>query len=218
MIEMVGKVVYLPSINKSPAEMATVNGVIHLIKAKADALQLTEVDLVLDHAIYCKALEIIRNPVSGSLKNVINHRMEGFHAECIFISVLSKRFLDCSLKDLLIEARLVEDGSTISALFSPHYTKAMRIQRYVYEAFMRCKIQSFEELLVEVNDVSSPITPFKESKLLSELIRNPNNETLPSCLEELEKEVFESYERFENEIQNDFCPTASYWNSYLDMV
>ena len=83
---------------------------------------------------------------------------------------------------------------------------------------MRCKIQSFEEWLLEVNDDSSLITQFKESKLLSELIRSPNNETLSSCLEELEKEVFELYERFQNEIQNEFGPTPSFWNSYLDMV
>ena len=52
--------------------MATVNKVLHLVKAKADALQLTELDLVLDHAIYCMALEIISNPVNSSLKNAIN--------------------------------------------------------------------------------------------------------------------------------------------------
>ena len=45
-----------------------------------------------------------------------------------------------------------------------------------------------------------------------------NNETLSSCSEELEKEVFEFYERFENEIQNEFGPAASYLHSYLDMV
>ena len=72
--------------------------------------------------------------------------------------------------------------------------------------------------MVEVDDASSPIAQFKESKLLSEFIRNPNNETLSSCLEELEKEVFEFYQCFENEIQKEFGPTASYFNSYLDMV
>ena len=152
------KVVHLPSINKSPAEMATVNEVLRLVKAKADALQLTEIDLVFDHAIYGKAFEIIRNPVDGSLKNAINLRMGGFHVECIFLSVISKRFLDGGIKGLVIEALLLEEGSTISALPSPHYSKAMRIHKYVYEAFVRCKIQSFEEWLAEVNDASSPIT------------------------------------------------------------
>ena len=63
--------------------------------------------------------------------------------------------------------------------------------------------------LVEVNDANSPITRFKKSKLVSELIRNPNNETLSSYLEQME-EVFEFYERFENEIHNEFGPTVSY--------
>ena len=52
-------------------------------------------------------------------------------------------------------------------------------------------------MLVEVNDASSPFTQFKESKLLSQLIRKPKNETLSSCFEELDvlssKEVFRMY-------------------------
>ena len=73
------KVAYLLSINKSSTDIATVYEALHLVKLKAEALELTEVDLVLDHAIYCKALEIISNPVNGSsLKNVIKLRMGGF--------------------------------------------------------------------------------------------------------------------------------------------
>ena len=139
------RVVYLLSVNQSPTEMATVNEVLHLVKVKVDALQLAEVDSVLDHSIYFKALEIISNPVKSSLKNAIKLRMGGFHDECIFMPVISKRFLDGGLKDLVIEARSSEDRSTISALSSPHYNKAMRIHKYVYEALMRCKIQSLEE-------------------------------------------------------------------------
>ena len=156
------------TINKSPTEMATANEVLHLVQAKANALHLAKADLVLDHAVYCKPLEIISNPVNSSLKNAINLIMGVFHAECIFMSVISKkRFLDTGLKDLVVEARSLEEGSTISALSSPHYNKAMCIHKYVYEAFMRCKIQPFEEWLVEVNDASSPSAQFKESKLLS---------------------------------------------------
>lgn len=61
-------------------------------------------------------------------------------------------------------------------------------------------MQLFEECLVEVNDTRTLITQCKESELLNGLIRNPNKETLSSCLEELQKEVFEFYERFENDI------------------
>ena len=74
-------VVYLLSINKSPTEMATVNEVLYLVKAKADALELTKVELVLDHTIHCKALEIISNPMKSNLKNAINLRMGGLRGE-----------------------------------------------------------------------------------------------------------------------------------------
>ena len=79
------------------------------------------------------------------LPYAINLRMGGFHAECIFVSVISKRFPDGAFNDLVIEVQLLEERSTISALSSPHYNKAMRIHKYMYEAFMQCKIQSFEE-------------------------------------------------------------------------
>ena len=190
--------------------MATVNKFLHLGKAKADTLQLTEVDLVLDHIICCKILEIISNPMSSSLKNTISLRMQVFHAECIFMSLIQKRFFVAGLKDLVIEARLLEEESTILALPSPHHNDAVRIHKFVYEAFMQQKIQSFEEWLVEINYTSSHIPQFKESELLSELIRNPNNETLSSCFEEPQKEVFGLYIRFENEIKNKFEPTGSY--------
>ena len=108
------------TINKSPTEMATANEVLHLVQAKANALHLAKADLVLDHAVYCKPLEIISNPVNSSLKNAINLIMGVFHAECIFMSVISKkRFLDTGLKDLVVEARSLEEGSTISAY--PHH-------------------------------------------------------------------------------------------------
>ena len=87
--------------------------VIHLIKVKTDALQIAE---VLDQDIYHKALEIISNPVNTNLKNAMNLRMGGFNAERIFTSLISKRFLDGGLKDLVIEARLLVEGSTKLAL------------------------------------------------------------------------------------------------------
>ena len=81
----------------------------------------------------------------------------------------------------------------------------------------RSKTQSCGEWLVKVNGASGLITEFKVFYLLNGLVRNPNNGSLSTCLEKVEK-FCEFYERFENKIQNEFCHTASYWNSYLDMV
>ena len=46
---------YLPTINKSPAKMDTVQEVLRQVKEKAQALNLKETDAVLDHATYCNA-------------------------------------------------------------------------------------------------------------------------------------------------------------------
>ena len=47
-------VTYLPTINKSPTQMDTIQ-----VKEKAEAFDLKETDLALDHAIYCKAVEVV---------------------------------------------------------------------------------------------------------------------------------------------------------------
>ena len=43
-------------------------------------------------------------PKNVQLKNFINLRMGGFHASCIFITVIVKRFGAAGLKDLCFEA------------------------------------------------------------------------------------------------------------------
>ena len=62
------KVFYLPSIDKSPAKISTIYEVLLQVKAKAEALSYTEADLVLDHAIYCKALLILMELKNMQLK------------------------------------------------------------------------------------------------------------------------------------------------------
>ena len=98
---------YLPSIDKSPTKIITVYEVLLQVKAKAEALRNTEADLVLDHAIYCKALLIPMEPKSMRLKNFTDLGMGGFHASFIFIAVIGKRFGAAGLKDLCIEATLI---------------------------------------------------------------------------------------------------------------
>ena len=66
---------YLPTIPKSPTSMDTVQEVLRLCKVKAESLNLKETDLVLDHAIYSKAVEIIMMTRNADLKNFINLRM-----------------------------------------------------------------------------------------------------------------------------------------------
>ena len=76
---------YLPSINDSPTKYGVVQEILLHCKAKDEALNLNVADLVLDHAIYSKAFEILVKKGNDSLRDFINLRMGGFHACFIFL-------------------------------------------------------------------------------------------------------------------------------------
>ena len=83
---------YLPSINQSPTRMDTVLKVLKVVVEKAKKLFLEEVDIVFDHNIYSKALEIIMNPIHEDLRALCNIHMGPFHAIMAFLAVIGLRF------------------------------------------------------------------------------------------------------------------------------
>ena len=58
-------------------------------KLKAEKLGLLETDVVLDMAIYAKAVEVMLNATHIHIKQFIILRFGGFHTICIFITGLS---------------------------------------------------------------------------------------------------------------------------------
>lgn len=74
---------YLPAINQSPTSYETVLELLNQSKLKAEKLGLTETDVVLDMAIYAKAVEIILKPRYIDLKKFIVLRLGAFHTLCI---------------------------------------------------------------------------------------------------------------------------------------
>ena len=82
---------YLPSIAQPLTKMSTAQEVLCQPKEKAEGLKNKEAGLVLDHAIYCKALEIIMDPRKFELRSFVNLRLGAFHVSCIFIALISKR-------------------------------------------------------------------------------------------------------------------------------
>ena len=149
------KVFYLPSTDKSPTKISTVYAILLQVKARAEALSNTETDLVLDHAIYCKTLLILMEPKNIQRKNFINLIMGGFHASCIFIAVIGKRFGTAGLKDLCIEATLIGISSVESMIRGKQYNRGVRALKMVYEGLQRLKIDVFERWLKDQqkNDV-----------------------------------------------------------------
>ena len=101
--------------------MDTVQEVLRQIKAKAESLGLENTDLVFDHAIYPKAVEVLTNPANKDLQSFINLLMHPFHAFCIYLAVLGKRFGSARLREIIVEADLIGPGSVEAVLRRKNY-------------------------------------------------------------------------------------------------
>ena len=208
---------YLPMIRGSPTKMETVKDVLVQCKEKATQLGLSETDLVLDHAIYCKAVEIITDDRHTDLRDFINLRMGGFHATCIFLGVIGKRFADAGLKDLIIETGLIGEDSAEQLLKGKHYNNAMRIHHYVAEAITRLKLDAFQDWL-RSNGKYHVYESAVHTDEINVLNATRNTANMRSCMECFQ-ELFGLHEEFEETLSDhERFPMAVFWNSYLDMV
>ena len=105
-------ITYLPTINNPATEMGTVMEVLRQVFHRSRVLGLTNAGLVLDHAIYAKALKIIFHPNNQDLMSTINLRMDGFHTISILLAVICKRFGDGGLYNLIVEAHIISSTTT----------------------------------------------------------------------------------------------------------
>lgn len=207
---------YLPTIRSSPTKMETVKEVLVQCKVKATQLGLSETDLVLDHAIYCKAVEIVMNEAESDLRAFINLRMGGFHAICIFLRVIGKIFGDAGLADLEVETGLLGENSMQQVSKAKHYNNAMRIHLYVAEAITRIKLDTFEWLQLNKKYYVYNNAITSEEMKRMELSRNSTN--FNACTERLQDLII-LYEEFEVSISDqEKYPMPVFWTSYLNMV
>jgi hypothetical protein len=78
---------------------------------------------VFDQAPYAKATEI-KWKLPDKFDNVVV-RMGAFHTTCTLLAIIGKRFQDAGLKDICIEAGLIEEGSIGSVLDGRMYNSAV---------------------------------------------------------------------------------------------
>ncbi|KAJ8024076.1 hypothetical protein HOLleu_36703 [Holothuria leucospilota] len=65
-------------------------------------LEQEEIVVVLDQAIYSKALQIVWKESQRFNKVIL--RLGAFHTTCVMLGVIGKRFDDAGLRDVLIES------------------------------------------------------------------------------------------------------------------
>ena len=200
---------YLLSIAQPPTKISTVEEVLYQVNQKAEVLKNKKADLVLDHAIYCKALEVIMDPRNIGLCNFVNLRMGTFHVSCIFIAVTGKRFGAAGLKVVCIEASLIGISSVDRVLKGKQYNKGVRALKIIYKALQRLKFETFERWLRKENK-EGILVDYLESTELLQLINNTKKQVLVLRLIRV------------NVLLSSFyiltSPMAVFWNSFIEMT
>ena len=127
--------------------METVKELLAQSKEKAQQLNLTETDLVLDHAIYSKAVEVVIGERHPDLRDFINLRTGGFHATCVFLGATGKQFSDAGLKDVMVETGILGEDTAQNVLRGKHYNNGKSTRLCVAQVMTRVKLDAFLEWL-----------------------------------------------------------------------
>ena len=200
---------YLPVIEASPTEMSTVNIILNRSLALADQLELEHIVLVFDQAIYAKVQQIRWKDANLTKRVVV--RLGEFHTCMSFLAILGKRFADAGLRDLLVEAGVVAEGSMNGVLNGHHYNRSIRAHKLLYESLQRLRLQTFLDSLQEA-----------EAKEMLDAIRKldlsfPTESFTDACDTEDFQIVKDRYQIFVEE-QKEKSPTFAFWSSYIEMV
>ena len=93
----------------------------------ADQLGQHDVIIVLDQAIYAKALEVLWQNKDQFQRLVV--RLGSFHTICAFFAAIGKQFGDAGLADVLMESGIVASGSVAGVIEGHHYNRAVRTHK-----------------------------------------------------------------------------------------
>jgi len=139
---------YLPTINAPVTELSTVQEILRQSISIQSSLQLDNIAVVFDQALYAKATEIAwKHPEQyGALKLM----MGNFHSICNLMSTIGKIFGDAGLRDLAVESGVIAEGSINKVLEGKQYNRAVRLHKLTYETLMRSAWSGFEEWLETV--------------------------------------------------------------------
>ncbi|XP_033475188.1 uncharacterized protein LOC117252428 [Epinephelus lanceolatus] len=207
---------YLPTINAPATQLSTANEVLHQSMSIMKSLQLNNIVVVFDQALYAKAAEITwKHP--EKFKNIIL-RMGVFHTSCIFMATIGKHFADAGLRDLCVEAGVIAHGSVAGVIDGHRYNREIRLHKLLYEAFLTLAWKGFHPWLEENHP--EDLIHLKETlqavgNLCEEVSQPRFEETLEqdSCQRTLTR-----FSEFLNYLREDNGPLSAFWMSYLDMV
>ena len=164
-----------------------------------ESLKLNTLVCVFDQAIYSKAIEI-KWKEKKKFNNVVL-MMGMFHMLMMYMHILSKRFSDAGLRDILIQSGTIAEGSVDKALCGKMYNRGVRVYKMVYEAIVRKVFES-----MGINEEDNTISFNTTNPVFDEIWESQNLAT--------------SYNRFLDfrEKMENGQPLQQFWVSFLDMV
>jgi len=210
-------IAYLPSINNPATQRSTVYEILNRCTYIQLHLNLPGiVVLVLDQAIFCKAVEIIWAQ-ADRFQNVFP-MMGNFHTVCNLLSIIGKLFGDAGLRDLAVESGAIAEGSINKVVEGKQYNRAIRLHKYVYKALMQIIWKKFLQFI----EKNQPELYAKMDTLyqhLNEFIEDINNESMNKILETaLWKDLASTFDQYIEYLRIQNGPLSSFWMMYIDLI
>ena len=205
---------YCPVIDAAPTELSTVYTLLCRSLDMAKQLGQQSALVVLDQAIYAKAIEITWNHTE-EFKNIVL-RMGAFHISCNFLGVIGKRFGDAGLADVLVESNIVAAGSINGVIDGTHYNRAVRAHKIMYEALFRLQWELFTNWLQEKNFTFIPHDFDVTLEAINKLMEVTSREgiiALNTC--DSTKRIYSLFIDF---CREDRGKMFRFWHSYMSMV
>ena len=197
---------YLPIIEASPTEMATVKHILMEAIRMADTLECPSVMVVFDQAIYHKA-QVIRW-ADTSIQQRLLPRLGELHTIMSYLSAVGKRMEKSGFEDLLVEAEVIAAGSMKGVLSGHMYNRSIRAHKLMFEALGLLQLREFVECcdhdqLQQLEDAIHML----ELRLStgSSLSSDASSKFLSDFQTHITERCAES-------------PLYQFWNSYLDMI
>ena len=180
------------------------------------ALQLDNIAVVFDQALYAKATEIAwKHPEQYGTLTLM---MGNFHSICNLLSTIGKLFGDAGLRDLAVESGVIAEGSMNKVLDGKQYNRAVRLHKLTYETQMRLAWSGFEEWL-EANHAEALPKHNHTIRVMYKVRQNLCRATHDAAMaDESCQMIIDLFLTYLNVLRHEKGQLAAFWMAYVEMV
>lgn len=204
---------YLPTIDSPATEKATVLQILRRAEEIRKYLQINCVVVVMDQALYCKAVEILWAHQQEESWRIFP-MMGNFHTICNLLSIIGILFGNYGLRDLAVESGVIAEGSIDKVLDGKHYNRAVRLHKLVYEAFMRVLYSGFLDWM-DPNELDISYV----SQCFTSLSHETNHASYNSVLQdEHVQATLKYFDCYLTHLRTSNGAMSSFWMKYIELV